>query len=115
MKILVVDDEESIRRMVSLVLRKHGHAVLVAADGRQALETLAHDQIDLLVSDVAMPVMTGPELVTAVRRLCPGVSILLMSGSERPAGYPFLAKPFQVDSLVLAVEQACKHAVAAVR
>lgn len=115
MKILVVDDEESIRRMVSLVLRRYGHAVLVAADGPQALEILAHDQIDLLVSDVAMPVMTGPELVTAARQLCPEVSVLLMSGSEQPPGYPFLAKPFQADSLLMAVEHTCTRAVAAVR
>lgn len=115
MRILVVDDEEPIRRMVSLVLRKQGHAVVVAADGRQALETLAHDQIDLLVSDVVMPVMTGPELVTAARRLCPELSILLMSGSEQPAGYPFLVKPFQVHNLVVAVEQTCRQAVPVVR
>lgn len=106
MKILVVDDEEPIRRLVSTVLQKRGHAVRVASNALQALEALARDRIDLLISDCAMPGMTGLELAAAVRRLDPAVSILLMSGSEQPEGYPFLAKPFQVHSLLVAVQQA---------
>jgi len=106
MKILVVDDEEPIRRMVCLVLQSHGHTVLAAPDGRRALETLAGDKIDLLISDVTMPHMTGRELAATVRRSHPGVPVLLMSGSERPDGYPFLAKPFRPHSLIAAVDSA---------
>ena len=106
MKILVVDDEEPIRRIVCLVLQSHGHTVLAEPDGRRALETLAGDTIDLLISDVAMPHMTGRELAATVSRCHPGLPVLLMSGSERPDGYPFLAKPFRAHSLLAAVDSA---------
>ena len=106
MRILVVDDEEPVRRMVCLVLQSHGHTVLLAPDGPRALETLAGDKIDLLISDVAMPHMTGGELAATVSRSHPGLPVLLMSGSERPDGYPFIAKPFQPRSLLAAVDSA---------
>jgi len=106
MKILVVDDEEPVRRAVSTVLRDGGHTVLVASDGLCALDALARDQVDLLLSDVAMPVMRGPELASKALRLQPGLSILLMSGAERPDGYPLLAKPFRKQTLLAAVHDA---------
>lgn len=106
MKILVVDDEEPVRRAVSTILRNGGHTVLVASDGLCALDALAHDQVDLLLSDVSMPVMRGPELASIARRAHPGLSILLMSGAERPHGYPVLAKPFKVQTLLTAVQEA---------
>jgi CheY-like chemotaxis protein len=106
MKILVVDDEEPVRRMVCLVLQSHGHTVLAVPDGRRALETLAGDTIDLLISDVTMPHMTGRELAAAVSRSHPSLPVLLMSGSERPDGYPFIAKPFRPQSLLAAVHSA---------
>ena len=106
MRILVVDDEEPVRRMVCLVLQSHGHTVLAAPDGRGALETLAGDKIDLLITDVGMPHMTGRELAATVSRSHPCLPVLLMSGSERPDGYPFLAKPFRPQSLLAAVDSA---------
>jgi CheY-like chemotaxis protein len=106
MKILVVDDEEPVRRMVCLVLQSNGHTVLTASDGRRALETLAGDTIDLVISDVAMPHMTGRELAATVSRSHPGLPVLLMSGSERPDGYPFIAKPFRPQNLLAAVDSA---------
>lgn len=106
MKILVVDDEEAILRMVCLVLQSHGHTVFAASDGHRALEALAGDTIDLIISDVAMPHMTGRELAATVSRSHPGLPVLLMSGSERPDGYPFIAKPFRPHSLLAAVDSA---------
>jgi two-component system cell cycle sensor histidine kinase/response regulator CckA len=105
MTILVVDDEEVLLRFVSNVLHKDGHTVLTAVDGPRGLNALARHKPDLLISDVVMPTMTGPELAAAARRLQPGLSILLMSGSERPDGYDFLAKPFRAQSLIAAVKQ----------
>ena len=104
MRILVVDDEEPILRIVQFVLESHGHTVLTAPDGRRALETMATQSVDLLISDVAMPVMSGPDLAATVRRLHPGVRVVLMSGSERPAGYPFIAKPFRAHSILAALD-----------
>ncbi len=106
MKILVVDDDEPVRRAVSTILRSGGHTVLVAADGLCALDALARDRVDLLLSDVSMPVMRGPELASIARRAQPGLPILLMSGAERPDGYPVLAKPFKIQALLAAVQDA---------
>ena len=106
MKILVVDDEESILRIVRRVLQAQGHTVLTASDGRRALEAMRGERIDLLISDVAMPVLRGPDLAATVRQLRPGLPVLLMSGSERPDGYPFIAKPFRPQGLLAAVDAA---------
>jgi CheY-like chemotaxis protein len=88
------------------VLRNGGHTVLTASDGLCALDVLARDRVDLLLSDVSMPVMRGPELASKARRVQPGLFILLMSGSERPDGYPVLAKPFRMQTLLAAVHDA---------
>ena len=106
MKILVVDDDERMLKVVRLVLQMRGHTVQTVSDGHRALEAMAHQAIDLLISDVAMPVMTGPDLAATVRRLYPGTPVLLMSGSERPGGYPFIAKPFHAHGLLAAVDSA---------
>lgn len=106
MTILVVDDEEFILRFVGTVLRNDGHSVLVAPDGPRGLDALARHTPDLLISDVIMPTMKGTELAAAARRLQPDLPILLMSGSEQPDGYRFLAKPFRAQSLLAAVRQA---------
>ena len=106
MKILVVDDDERMLRVVRLVLQMRGHTVQTATDGHRALEAMATEAIDLLVSDVAMPFMTGTDLAATVRRLYPGMPVLLMSGSEQPGGYPFIAKPFHAHGLLAAVDSA---------
>ena len=107
--ILVVEDEASVRRLAVLGLRSHGYTVLEAANGSEALRVAAteHD-IALVVSDVVMPGMRGPELAERLRTLRPNVQVLLMSGhSEALEAFrdgagrtiPFLAKPFTPDQL----------------
>jgi CheY-like chemotaxis protein len=106
MNILLVDDEAPILRWVSRVLESCGHTVLAVAEASRAIDVLLGDRIDLLISDVCMPEMRGPELAAIARQYQPDVSILLMSGRERPDGFPFLPKPFQTKGLLVAVEQA---------
>jgi two-component system cell cycle sensor histidine kinase/response regulator CckA len=106
MNILLVDDDEAIRRFVSRVLRLRGHTVLAAADGCHALDALARHRFDLLISDIVMPALTGPELAATARALQPDLSILLMSGSGPAEGYPFLPKPFETRNLLVAIEEA---------
>ncbi len=114
--VLVVEDEDAIRRMVSRVLRKVGFEVTEARDGQEALETARRmARLDVVVTDVVMPVMGGPQLVTQLRAERPGVRVVFMSGHTfdrldisglDACVETFLAKPFAPDQLQSAVEQA---------
>jgi hypothetical protein len=110
--ILLVEDEDQVRRLASAVLKGRGYRVVEAVDGRVALETLRERgrEIDLLVSDVVMPNMGGKELVRHVREWRPDLSVLLMSGyaetqlsDEELKSSAFLQKPFTAESLASAV------------
>jgi PAS domain S-box-containing protein len=102
--ILVVEDEDEVRRIAVLALRRVGHRVLECRDGEGALE-IARDEgpIDLLVTDVVMPGMGGRELAERLRKGLPDVRVLFVSGyaadevlrrTIQDAGLDFLPKPF---------------------
>ncbi len=108
--ILVVEDEESVRNLARDVLAGLGYRVLAAADGPSALRLQAreHRPIHLLISDVVMPRMNGPELAKRLLPLVPGMEVLFLSGYTADAVVQqdivqseaaFLQKPFTPDSL----------------
>lgn len=115
--VLLVEDDAAVRRIARTVLERMGHRVVPAGDGGEALrmvEMLASDDVvpDLLVTDVTMPGMSGPELAAELRRRAPGVGVLFMSGMGEPsmtevsaAGEraEFLEKPFTLDDLAARV------------
>ena len=107
--VLVVDDEEPVRRMTARILHDVGFHVLEAHDGEEAvtlLATLGSDVVWLVVSDVAMPRMTGDELARIMAERWPAVPVLLISGQGTPqADYQgtFLPKPFTPRELIAAV------------
>lgn len=81
--ILVVDDEAAICSMLTLALREKGFTVLVAANGHEAIELYRqqHHQIGVVLSDVVMPEMDGPEMFACLRRINPEIRCCFMSGS----------------------------------
>lgn len=105
---LLVDDDRIVRVMLGDVLSRAGYAVLLAADGESALQTSAScaGTLDLLVTDVTMPGMTGWELADRVRGEQPEVKIVVISGGaweprRAPAvGVEFLRKPFAPQTLI---------------
>ena len=107
--ILVVEDEPSVRRLAVLGLRSNGYMVLEAADAAEALRIAATEHgIALVVSDVIMPGMRGPELASRLTRLRPDAKMLLTSGhADGPEAFrdsdgrpiAFLPKPFTPDRL----------------
>ena len=106
--VLLVEDEDGVRRVARRGLELHGYHVIEAADGARAVELVrATPSIGLLVTDVMMPGMLGPALAAAVHDIVPGLPVLFMSGySEEVAreglldpSIPFLAKPFSPDRL----------------
>jgi signal transduction histidine kinase/CheY-like chemotaxis protein len=103
--ILVVDDEDPVRRLLDAALRQMGYATIVAADGAEALRvgTERLDEIDLLLTDFRMPGMNGHDLAVALTRLRPGLKVILMSGyrdnATIPPGALPLQKPFSLADL----------------
>ncbi|MDP9203144.1 MAG: response regulator [Gemmatimonadota bacterium] len=115
--ILLVDDEQSVRAIVVKILRRAKYNVLEAEHGEAALRIAdAHDgEIDLLISDMFMPGLRGPEVAKALAPKRPGLRVLFMSGyadqdsrSGVPAGANFLNKPFSGQELAAAVEAVLK-------
>jgi CheY-like chemotaxis protein len=112
--ILLVDDEAGIRGLVRRILLRERYNVLEASAGEEAMAlVLQHPgPIHLLLTDVMMPGMSGPDLAQAVRGRLPGIKVVFMSGySERPPAERvpealFLQKPFTLADLLLVVSQA---------
>jgi CheY-like chemotaxis protein len=108
--ILVADDEEMVRIFASTVLRKAGHDVLAARNGFEAVKLYRSSRrpIDLVITDITMPVMDGPQAVRLIRAAQPGARIICMSGNggtECPPGAFFLPKPFTPDALCASVTE----------
>ena len=114
--ILVAEDEDGVRSLTREVLEKYGYTVLEAANGEEALRVAEQHEgpLDLLLSDVVMPRMGGPELAQALLAKRPSVKVLYMSGyTDHPmvrrgvvnAGVAFLQKPFTPTVLVSRVRE----------
>jgi two-component system, cell cycle sensor histidine kinase and response regulator CckA len=108
--ILLVEDEDSVRKLAARVLRGHGYNVIEADGGRAALEILERHEgaVDMLVADVIMPDLTGPSLAAKVRERLPGIRTLFVSGytqdvmtqrGELAPDEELLEKPFTPDQL----------------
>ena len=115
--VLVVEDQRAVRQLAVRALRGWGYRVLEADNGEAALALIREHggAIDLLLSDVVMPKMSGTELAARFREACPGARVLLMSGytdeeanrhGVLESGYALLQKPFMPNTLVLRVREA---------
>ena len=78
-RVLVVDDEPSMRQMLTIALRREGYQVSTAEDGAAALAALAAGQLDLLITDVRMPEMSGVDLLREAKRIDPALSVVMMT------------------------------------
>ncbi|GAB4247312.1 response regulator [Deferrisoma sp.] len=121
-KILLVDDEEEVRRVLGELLTRAGHEVVVAADGEEGLRAFREHRPDLVVTDLLMPVRGGLSLIVEVRELDPGARVLAISGGG-PRGHlnfletaralgdvETLRKPFRRAELLAAVNRALGRA-----
>jgi len=110
--VLLVECEPGVRRLVRSTLEHYGYRVLEAESGRQALETEASHQgrIDLLLTDVALPEMSGPDVANALAARRSGVKALYLSGvavdrGGLAAGARFLEKPFNAEALARKIRE----------
>ncbi len=113
--VLIVDDDESLRDSLALVLGAEGYEVATAADGAEALRRLGSTPADIVLCDLRMPGQDGLELLPELARRCPEATLILMSayGTEelaveamRRGAYDYLAKPFQPSEVLLAIRKA---------
>jgi two-component system response regulator PilR (NtrC family) len=113
-EILIVDDEQSYRQLLTLVFQEEGHNIRTAMNGRQALELLQSEPAQVIVSDVKMPDMDGIEMLRSVRETLPNIGVVLMTAfasvdTAREAfklgADDFIQKPFDVEELKLIVRK----------
>ena len=116
-RILLVDDEEAIRKMVSVVLGSELYEFAEASNGLEAQTLLEKEKFDLIISDVIMPDCDGIELVMAIRRKLPDIKVIVMSGGGRVRAGHYLdlasklgaarvfEKPFDTAALRQAVKE----------
>jgi len=111
-RILVVDDERSMRELLAIVLGREGYEVVAAENGRQALDELERRPVDLLISDIHMPDMTGLDVLRTAKGMNPdlaGIMVTAFASTEtaiealRMGAYDYIHKPFNVEELKIVV------------
>ncbi|MGH7743167.1 MAG: sigma-54-dependent transcriptional regulator, partial [Candidatus Eiseniibacteriota bacterium] len=120
MDVLVVDDEDDIRRMLARVLEKEGFTVAQADSGEQALASLEQKSFDVVLLDIRMPGMSGLDALTQIRERRPESAVIMVSGESSPANalkagrfgaYDFVTKPLesaQIEYLLDAIDRASR-------
>jgi two-component system cell cycle sensor histidine kinase/response regulator CckA len=109
--ILLVEDEEHLRQLSSAVLERAGFTVFQAGDAKEAAEIWQQDEenIDLLIADILVPGLSGPEIAIQFRKSRPGLRVIFTSGNDRKTmveteqmvrGAKFVRKPFTVKELL---------------
>jgi two-component system response regulator AtoC len=113
--VLIVDDEESMRHLLSVILRDHGYEARAVSNGEDALKELAARDYDLVLSDVRMPRMDGLKLLREVQRIRPDLTFIVMSAygthdtaieAMKAGAYDYVSKPFKPDEVVLVLKKA---------
>src|SRR3954468_7094886 len=113
-RILVVDDERSMRELLAIVLRREGYEVLLAENGQSAIATLEREPVDILISDIKMPDLSGVDVLRAAKRIDKdilGIMITAFASTDtaveamRLGACDYLSKPFDVDLLRMKVRE----------
>ena len=117
-RILVVDDEESLRRVTQLRLQQAGYDVATAADGNQALAFLERNPRDLVLTDLRMPGLSGIELLERIKEAYPEVVVILVTAfgtiesaveAMKHGAYDYVIKPVNAEALKLVLSRALEH------
>lgn len=119
-KILIVEDDDSLRRIMEYNLSEEGYDVSVARDGNEGLSLFSKGEFDLCITDLQMPGMDGMEVLKRVKDISPGISVIIVTAfgtvekaveGMKAGAYDFIAKPFGRDHLKLTVKKALEYRV----
>lgn len=117
-RILVVDDESSMRQLLEIALSKEGYRVKAAESGRKAVKILGKDSFDLVISDIRMPDMTGVEVLRTVKELNPEIPVIMITAyastetaveALRLGAYDYITKPFKIEELKNTISNALER------
>jgi two-component system, NtrC family, response regulator HydG len=116
--LLVADDDPGLRESLERTLTREGYRVVLASDGRAALERVQAGGIDLIVTDLRMPGLTGLELLRAAKAILPDVDVILLTAfgtveeavkAMKDGAYDFLTKPFRREQLIKLIDKALER------
>lgn len=114
-KILIIDDEKNIRDGLAAFLEMQNYCVQVAENGKQGIEIFEQDSIDLVITDLRMPVLDGDEVLKHITATSPGVPVIVLTGhgsidgaveAMKRGAYDFIAKPLNLDRLQVVIKRA---------
>ncbi len=117
-KIMVVDDEKNIRDSLGGVLTDDGYSVVTAPSAEDALSTLPRERPDVVLLDIWLPGMDGIKALQKIKKMCPDVQVIMISGhasidtaveATKLGAYDFIEKPVSLDKVILTVEHAIAH------
>lgn len=116
-RLLVVDDEESIREFLEIMLKKEGYEITLAEDGAKAKEVLSKKSFDMIISDLQMPNMNGIELLKFVKDSSPDTVFMMITAfgttetaveAMKMGAYDYITKPFKIDEVRLNIQNALR-------
>jgi two-component system response regulator PilR (NtrC family) len=116
-RILVVDDEESIREFLEIMLKKEGYEITLAEDGQKAKDLLTKKTFDMIISDLQMPHVTGIELLKHVKEVSPEIVFMMITAfgttetaveAMKMGAYDYITKPFKIDEVRLNIQNALR-------
>ena len=122
--VLIIDDEKNIREGLAAALEMEGYTVALAADGKQGLARMVKGDIDLVITDLRMPEVSGEQVLAKVAAENPGVPVIVLTGhgsidsaveAMRNGAYDFLTKPLNLDQLILIVKRALESRELAIK
>jgi len=116
--LLIADDDAGLRESLERMLTREGYRVVLASDGRAALERVQAGGVDLIVTDLRMPGLTGLELLRAAKAIMPDVDVILLTAfgtveeavkAMKDGAYDFLTKPFRREQLIKLIDKALER------
>ncbi|MGE5362874.1 MAG: sigma-54-dependent transcriptional regulator [Bacteroidota bacterium] len=117
-KILIIDDDESIRKTITNYLKRQGYEVYSASDGSSGTEIARDEQVDLVVSDIRMPGMSGMDVLEQIKTMDEHIQVILITAHDdmhstvmamQKGAYDYIEKPLEIERLKIAVKRALEN------